>query len=97
MAPHRGPGSGSGSESAPTVTALAMPPVPNRDDLDATCVSWTALMTSPHIEKMMMLIFDVRWEFLEVGVTKIMLNLQDGLDRTAVGGLAFTFLLEVQR
>ena len=40
----------------------------------------------------MTLIFDDRWEFLEVGVTKIMLNLQDGLDRTAVGGLASTFL-----
>jgi cullin 1 len=40
---------------------VVMPPVPNREDLDAT------------------------WRYLEAGVSKIMSNLQEGMDMTTVG------------
>jgi hypothetical protein len=40
---------------------VVMPPVPNREDLDAT------------------------WKYLEAGVSKIMSNLQEGMDMTTVG------------
>ncbi|KAE8444503.1 hypothetical protein EG329_000487 [Mollisiaceae sp. DMI_Dod_QoI] len=46
-----------------TATATTMPPVPNREDLEAT------------------------WKYLEAGVSKIMSNLQEGMDMTTYMGV----------
>ncbi|KAG0649519.1 Cullin-1 [Hyphodiscus hymeniophilus] len=53
---------------------ISMPPVPNREDLDATQVP-----LHPHH------CAACRWKYLEAGVSKIMINLQEGIDmQTAV-------------
>ncbi|RDW79613.1 hypothetical protein BP5796_01401 [Coleophoma crateriformis] len=51
------------SVATQTTTAPRMPPVPNREDLDAT------------------------WKYLETGVSRIMVNLQEGIDMTTYMGV----------
>ncbi|PQE31306.1 putative SCF complex member Cullin 1 protein [Rutstroemia sp. NJR-2017a WRK4] len=52
---------------------VSMPPVPNREDLEAT------------------------WKYLEAGVSKIMINLSDGVDMQTYMGVYTQHLLTVQR
>lgn len=55
-----------------------MPPVPNREDLEATSV----ISLSHAVEATLLTL--CRWQYLQTGVEKIMINLQDGIDMQTV-------------
>lgn len=65
---------------SPPVRATQMPPQPNREDIDATYAYAPTTLLRP----MAALLIPHSWEYLQLGITKIMTNLQDGMDMTAV-------------
>lgn len=63
---------------------IAMPPTPNKDDIQATYVAIASVrrhQLTPH-----------RWSFLEVGVENIMRNLREGVDMQTVSALAIAVI-----
>ncbi len=62
-----------------------MPPQPSQDDIDTTCVTPLPPVVRPLAAASTRLTY-IRWSYLQHGVTRIMMNLQEGIDLQTVCG-----------